>query len=175
VKASKQPRRGHLISALAIAAGALGVCAASPAFAVLGGQPLTAPSSATTTSAKAVVRAAGASGASGASAASAVNYTVRSTTLANGTVINEYLSAEGVVFGIAWHGPRVPNLSVLLGSYFPQYQQQLQAQRASGARGQVNVQGTDLVVQSGGHMGAFAGNAYLPQSLPAGVAASDIQ
>jgi hypothetical protein len=31
------------------------------------------------------------------------------------------------------------------------------------------------VVHSGGHMGAFAGQAWLPQALPAGVSGSDIQ
>jgi hypothetical protein len=174
VKAPKQSRHGHLASALAIVAGVLSVCAAAPAYAVLGGEPMSAPQGAT--SAKAVARAAVASGASNASAASATNYTVRSTTLASGTVVNEYLSAEGTVFGIAWHGPRVPDLAGLLGSYFPQYQQGLKAQRAArGGRGPVSVQDSGLVVDSGGHMGAFAGHAYLPQSLPAGVSASDIQ
>ncbi|SAK45969.1 hypothetical protein AWB76_00803 [Caballeronia temeraria] len=173
MKAPKQPRHGHLVSALAIVAGALG-CAAAPAYAVLGGQPMTAPEGASsTTSTNSVAHAAVASGASSASAS---NYTVRSTVLASGTVVNEYLSTEGVVFGIAWHGPRVPDLSSLLGSYFPQYQQGLKAQRAArGGRGPVSVQGSGLVVDSGGHMGAFAGSAYLPQSLPAGVSASDIQ
>nr|WP_232519232.1 DUF2844 domain-containing protein [Caballeronia insecticola] len=162
---------------LAIVAGALSVlCAAAPAYAVLGGEPMNAPQGALATSAKAVVHAAGASGASGASSASTSNYTVRTTTLASGTVVNEYLSTEGIVFGIAWHGPRVPNLPTLLGSYFPQYQQGLLAQRAArGGRGQVSVDDPGLVVNSGGHMGSFAGSAYLPQSLPAGVSASDIQ
>jgi hypothetical protein len=32
-----------------------------------------------------------------------------------------------------------------------------------------------LVVQSGGHMGAFSGRAWLPPALPAGVSGSDIQ
>jgi hypothetical protein len=174
VKAPKQPRHGHLVSALAFVAGALSVCAAAPAYAVLGGDPMSAPQGAT--SANAVARAAVASGASNASSTSASNYTVRSTTLASGTVINEYLSSEGVVFGIAWHGPRVPDLASLLGSYFPQYQQGLKAQRAArGGRGPVSVQDSGLVVESSGHMGAFAGSAYLPQSLPAGVSASDIQ
>ncbi|BCQ22024.1 DUF2844 domain-containing protein [Caballeronia sp. NK8] len=174
MKAPKQPRHGHLVSALAFVAGALSVCAAAPAYAVLGGDPMSAPQGAT--SANAVARAAVASGASNASSTSASNYTVRSTTLASGTVINEYLSSEGVVFGIAWHGPRVPDLASLLGSYFPQYQQGLKAQRAArGGRGPVSVQDSGLVVESSGHMGAFAGSAYLPQSLPAGVSASDIQ
>jgi hypothetical protein len=177
VKAPKQSRHGHLMSALAIVAGALGVSAAAPAYAVLGGQPMAAPQGATAeSSTAAVARAAVASGASSASTTSASNYTVRTTTLASGTVINEYLSTEGVVFGIAWHGPRMPDLASLLGSYFPQYQQGLKAQRAArGGRGPVSVQDSGLVVDSGGHMGSFAGSAYLPQSLPAGVSASDIQ
>ncbi|EKS68959.1 hypothetical protein BURK_028055 [Burkholderia sp. SJ98] len=165
------------MSALAIVAGALGVSAAAPAYAVLGGQPMAAPQGATAeSSTAAVARAAVASGESSASTTSASNYTVRTTTLASGTVINEYLSTEGVVFGIAWHGPRMPDLASLLGSYFPQYQQGLKAQRAArGGRGPVSVQDSGLVVDSGGHMGSFAGSAYLPQSLPAGVSASDIQ
>ncbi|WP_144403734.1 DUF2844 domain-containing protein [Caballeronia zhejiangensis] len=177
MKAPKQSRLGHLMSALAIVAGALGVSAAAPAYAVLGGQPMAAPQGATAeSSTAAVARAAVASGESSASTTSASNYTVRTTTLASGTVINEYLSTEGVVFGIAWHGPRMPDLASLLGSYFPQYQQGLKAQRAArGGRGPVSVQDSGLVVDSGGHMGSFAGSAYLPQSLPAGVSASDIQ
>ncbi|WP_244814604.1 DUF2844 domain-containing protein [Caballeronia sp. Lep1P3] len=172
MKELKQPRHGHLTTALALVAGALGVCAIGPAHAALGSQPLTAPQGAT--AANAVVHAA--TGASGASASAAANYSVRTTTLASGTVINEYVSSGGTVFGIAWRGPRVPDLSTLLGSYFPQYKQGLLAQRAErGGRGAVSVEGSDLVVHSSGHMGAFAGNAYLPQSLPAGVSASDIQ
>ncbi|SAK84545.1 DUF2844 domain-containing protein [Caballeronia ptereochthonis] len=173
MKAPKQSRHGHLAKALAFAASALSVCAAAPAYAVLGGEPMNAPQGATATSAKAVAHAATASGASSTSAS---DYTIRSTTLASGTVINEYLSAQGTVFGIAWKGPRVPDLASLLGSYFPQYQQGLKAQRAArGGRGPVSVQDSGLVVESDGHMGAFAGRAYLPQSLPAGVSASDIQ
>jgi hypothetical protein len=173
VKASKQPRRGHLSTALAIVAGVLGVCAAAPAFAVLGGDPLTAPDGATSTNAT-VHAAVAASGASAATATS--TYTVHSITLASGTIVNEYVSTAGTVFGIGWSGPRVPNLPTLLGSYFTQYQQGVTAERAArGGRGPVNVQGSGLVVQSGGHMGAFTGRAYLPDALPAGVSASDIQ
>jgi hypothetical protein len=32
-----------------------------------------------------------------------------------------------------------------------------------------------LVVETGGHMGAFVGRAYLPQALPQGVSADDIK
>jgi hypothetical protein len=175
VKASKHTSRGRLSAARALIAGAIGMCAAASAFAALGDGATAAPQGATT--AATVMRTAKASSASGASGAAATtNYSVNSMTLASGTVINQYLSSDGVVFGIAWKGPRVPDLATLLGSYFPQYQQGLLAQRtARGGRGPVSVQDSGLVVHSGGHMGAFSGVAYLPQSLPAGVSASDIQ
>ncbi|MDR5832687.1 DUF2844 domain-containing protein [Caballeronia sp. LZ034LL] len=173
MKAPKQTRHGRLTKVLAGAVGALCVWAAAPAYAVLGGSAMPPPQGSTTPTVKAVARAATASGAS---SSSATGYTVRSTLLPSGTTIDEYLSAQDVVFGIAWKGPRMPDLVSLLGSYFPQYQQGLKAQRAArGGRGPVSVQGSGLVVESGGHMGAFQGRAYLPQSLPAGVNASDIQ
>lgn len=147
----------------------LGLLVVSPAYAVLGGAPMTPPAGSTVNNA---VSHAAASSAS----ASASSYTVRTTTLAVGTVVNEYVGTDGVVFGIAWQGPRIPDLPTLLGSYFPQYVQGIQNQRANGGgRGPVSVAGSALVVRSGGHMGAFAGQAYLPQSLPAGVSPSDIQ
>jgi hypothetical protein len=104
------------------------------------------------------------------------SYTLRSTTLSNGTVVNEYVSSDGVVFGITWRGERIPDLPGLLGTYFPQYLQGLKAQReARGGRGPVNVQDVGLVVISEGQMRSFAGKAYLPDKLPAGVSGSDIQ
>jgi hypothetical protein len=112
-----------------------------------------------------------------ASAASAPSsYTLRETTLGNGTVVREYLAADGTVFGLAWRGPQMPNLNDLLGTYFPQYLAGVEAVRAArGGHGPVAVEQGSLVVHSGGHMGAFAGQAWLPQALPAGVSGTDIQ
>jgi len=112
----------------------------------------------------------------GASSSATAPYTIRQTTLASGTVVREYLSSDGTTFGVAWNGPRMPDLSALLGSYFPQYVSTSRANReARGMRGPGVVNGSGLVVRSGGHMGAFFGEAWLPQALPAGVAASDIK
>jgi hypothetical protein len=145
---------------------------AIPAHAVLGGVPMTPPSGATTSGA---VSHAAVAAASGASAPAVAPYTVRTTTLSSGTTVHEYLGSDGAVFGIAWRGPTIPDLPTLLGTYFPQYVQGIKAQRAQGAgRGPANVVGSDLVVRSAGHMGAFAGHAYLPQALPAGVTGRDI-
>jgi hypothetical protein len=155
----------------------LSLLVVSPAYAVLGGAPMTPPAGSTVNNAVShAATSAVASSASASASASASSYTVRTTTLAVGTVVNEYVGTDGVVFGIAWQGPRIPDLPTLLGSYFPQYVQGIQNQRANGGgRGPVSVAGSALVVRSGGHMGAFAGQAYLPQSLPAGVSPSDIQ
>jgi hypothetical protein len=117
------------------------------------------------------------SAASSASASTSASYTVRETTLGNGTVVREYLAADGSVVGLAWRGPQMPDLNDLLGSYFPQYVAGVKAVRAArgGARGPVSVDQSGLVVRSGGHMGAFSGQAWLPPALPAGVSGSDIQ
>lgn len=145
---------------------------AAPAFAALGGAPTPAPTGATSSSLASVAHVA--SGA--ASTTSAALYTVTQTTFASGTVVREYVSTTGVVFGIAWGGPTMPNLPVLLGSYFGQFESARDALRAARpGRGPLVIELPGLVVRSGGHMGAFGGQAYLPSALPAGVSASDIQ
>ncbi|WP_233851731.1 DUF2844 domain-containing protein [Paraburkholderia sp. HD33-4] len=172
------------ISALVLPCSILALTAAQSAHAALGSAPLTPPSDASVSSR--VVQPAGgstqgvmrseSSAASSTSSASA-SYTVRETTFGNGTVVREYLGASGAVFGIAWHGPQMPDLSDLLGSYFPQYVAGVKAVRAArgNARGPVAVDDSGIVVRSGGHMGAFSGVAWLPSALPAGVSGSDIQ
>lgn len=146
--------------------------AAAPASAALGGAPTPPPTGAVSSSVGPVAHVA--SGA--ASATSAATYTVTQTTFASGTVVREYASAAGAVFGIAWGGPVMPNLPVLLGTYFPQFDSARNALRAARpGRGPLLIELPGLVVHSGGHMGAFGGQAYLPSALPAGVSASDIQ
>lgn len=103
---------------------------------------------------------------------SSVPYTVNETTLSSGTIVREYVAQSGTVFAIAWHGPQT-----LLGAYFSAYLQGLSDARAAmgGGYGPLAVQQSGLVVQTGGHMGAYTGRAYLPQALPQGFNADDIQ
>jgi hypothetical protein len=90
-----------------------------------------------------------------------------------GTTVREYVSPAGMVFGVAWQGTAMPDLRQLLGAYFDQYVATAAARRTRRAPVLIELPG--LVVFSSGHMRAFAGKAYLPQSLPQGVAAEDIQ
>jgi hypothetical protein len=84
-----------------------------------------------------------------------------------GMTVREYVSPAGRVFAVAWDGPSVPDLSRLLGAYAEHYRE-MQKQRSSLSMRTATEDAT-LVVQSGGHLRAFAGRAYLPAELPAGV------
>jgi hypothetical protein len=111
------------------------------------------------------------------------SYTVHEIQGSGGTVVREYVSTGGKVFGVAWQGPWVPDMRQLLGNYFDQFaranQAQAQANQAqNGARmrrGPVLIDVPGLVVQIGGHPRAFAGRAYVPEMLPSGVGAENIQ
>lgn len=91
----------------------------------------------------------------------------------SGHVIREYVSPSGTVFGIAWQGASKPDLKQLLGDHFEEIQQAMQ--RRGVRRGPVVINEPGVVFEMGGHMRAFAGRAYLPQLLPAGVPADAIR
>jgi Protein of unknown function (DUF2844) len=93
----------------------------------------------------------------------------------NNVVVREYESG-GKVFGVAWQGPTRPDLQQLLGTYFQQFTQAAQAQKAQRkARGPLTINEPGLVVQMAGHMRSFVGRAYVPGMLPSGVQAQEIQ
>ena len=104
---------------------------------------------------------------------SALQYTVHEIQSSSGTLVKEYVSAQGLVFAVAWQGPLMPDLQQVLGSHFDDYMAAAKSRRAG--RGPVHVRQPGLVVQSGGHMRAFSGRAYIPQLLPAEVTVDDIR
>ena len=105
-----------------------------------------------------------------------VAYTVEQMTTASGIAVNEYVGPDGRVFAATWRGRRPPDLSVLLGPYFAQYQD---AASAGGltAHGlhHASVHGNDVVVEMAGHMRDMSGRAFLPAMLPHGVEQSEIR
>ncbi len=104
------------------------------------------------------------------------SYTVHAIQGANGTILNEYQSADGNVFAVAWHGPFLPDMRQILGSYYDQYSQARQAQNGlRRGRHPIVINEPGLVVLIGGHPHSFAGKAYVPGKLPQGMRAEDIQ
>jgi hypothetical protein len=100
-------------------------------------------------------------------------YTMHELQVPAGTTVREYVAPTGIVFGVAWVGPSMPDLRQLLGTHFDDYVAALAARRT--VRGPVLIQLPGLVVQSGGRMRAFSGKAYVPESLPPGMSADDVR
>jgi len=96
----------------------------------------------------------------------AVNYSVTTSTLDSGTVVREYATSAGVVFGVTWDGPIIPDLKTLLGSHFTTMTTAAAARPRAG-HSRLDVTGSDIVIQSGGHMRAYNGKAWIPSALPA--------
>jgi len=96
-----------------------------------------------------------------------------------GTVVDEYVSPAGAVFAVSWRGQFPPPMQQILGTYFEQYSAALQshanqAPKMFGHR-PLNIQEQGLVVQTGGHMRAHMGRAYLPDLVPQGVTVDEIR
>jgi hypothetical protein len=100
-----------------------------------------------------------------------------------GTVVNEYLSSSGTVFAVTWHGPFMPDMQQIMGSYFQQYSAALSSQASSQASSQprqygrhpLDIRRPGLVVQTGGHMRAHWGRVYIPALTPEGVSPEQLQ
>ncbi len=105
--------------------------------------------------------------------AQAEGYTVHEMQSQSGVIVREYASPSGKVFAVSWEGPFMPDLRQLLGSHFDQFAEAAQARRPRGGPLFINEPG--LVVESGGHMRAFFGRAYVPEMIPSGVRAEAIR
>ena len=93
-----------------------------------------------------------------------------------GSIVHEYVSSEGKVFAVAWRGPSMPPMQQILGTYFQQFSDGVQAHHAAHVgRSPLNIQEPGLVVQSSGHPRGYFGRAYVPQMLPQGVTPDQIR
>jgi hypothetical protein len=90
--------------------------------------------------------------------------------------IKEYYQvAGGPVFAVSWRGQAHPDLSKLLGSYWPEVQQAFSSQRPPSRRPYNRYTTANVVVEKAGVMGNLSGRAYIPSMLPPGVDPEDFQ
>ena len=101
-------------------------------------------------------------------------YKLHEITDPSGSVVREYVSPAGTVFGVSWQGPFVPNMQQLLGTYFTHLQQYAQAQTGHHG-GPLIIKKDNFVFTSGGHMRWFQGRAYVPSLLPTNLSAEVVQ
>lgn len=102
-------------------------------------------------------------------------YKVHELTAANGATIREYVSPQGLVFGVTWQGSVMPDMQQLLGAYVTNLQAAPQAQtQVRHLRGLI-VKTKDFVYVSGGHMRFWKGRAYVPSLVPSNVSTEVVQ
>jgi hypothetical protein len=102
-------------------------------------------------------------------------YSVREISAETGMHVREFLNQDGVVFAVSWSGPALPDLQQILGTHFAEYSAALAALTHPGFHRSVRVASSGLIVESGGHLRAYAGRAYLPALVPAGVTPADLR
>ena len=106
------------------------------------------------------------------SSANRVGYRVHEIQLPSGTLLREFVSPDGNVFGVAWKGRYPPNLQQALGKYFDSYLSG--AKLAHADRTHLQIQGSDLVVQVQARMRAYSGRAYIPAAVPSSFNLGDL-
>jgi hypothetical protein len=102
-------------------------------------------------------------------------YTVREIAGESSMDVQEFTNNRGVVFAVSWSAPVIPDLRLLLGSYFGRYTDALARLRQAGIHRTVRIDSPELVVESSGHLRAYRGLAYLPSEVPAGVTTTELQ
>jgi hypothetical protein len=107
--------------------------------------------------------------------ASARQFEIEEITADSSIRVREFLNRSGVVFAVSWSGPVMPDLQPLLGAHFAAYRAGLAALSHPGLHRSVRIASPELVVESGGHLRAYTGRAYLPALIPAGVTVTDLR
>lgn len=103
-------------------------------------------------------------------------YTLHEMQAEGGVIVREYVSQQGKVFGVTWEGPARPDLRQLLGQYYEQFVNAVEAAKSQQVgRRPLAIQEPDLVVQFSGHQRAYTGRAYVPQMVPSGMRAEEIR
>ncbi|MGD0222284.1 MAG: DUF2844 domain-containing protein [Terriglobia bacterium] len=100
-------------------------------------------------------------------------YNLHQITMKDGSVVNEFVSPAGIVFGISWQSHFMPNLQQLLGAHMADLQQ---GQRTRVVpRRAVTIQTDNFVFSSFGHMRSFRGRSYVPGLVPANLTPEVVQ
>jgi len=95
-------------------------------------------------------------------------YTVHELISPHGLVVKEFVSSQGMVFGVTWQAPHMPNLQQLLGGdNMIELHQALSSRPRYHSGAPLIVRTPKLVFVSGGHMRSFHGYAYVPGLIPA--------
>jgi hypothetical protein len=102
-----------------------------------------------------------------------VGYNMHKITTSDGSVVNEFVSPAGTVFGVSWTAHFMPNLHQLLGTHLADLQQGQVTHRVP--RRAITIQSDNFVFSSVGHLRFFRGRAYVPGLVPANLTPEVVQ
>ncbi len=102
-------------------------------------------------------------------------YKVHQLTVSNGTIVREYVSPKGMVFGIAWQAAFMPDMHQLLGNYLTAFQTATPAQTKSRRMRSIIVTTDDFVFVNNGRLRFWKGCAYVPSLMPSNVSAEVVR
>lgn len=103
------------------------------------------------------------------------SYKVHQLTTENGPTVREYVSPQGVVFGVAWQGRFMPNVNQLLGTYVENLQTATADQTHIQRRRGITVKTGDFVYSNFCHLQNCTGRAYVPALVPSSVSAEVVR
>ena len=91
-------------------------------------------------------------------------------------VVREYVSADGRVFGVAWHGMFTPNMQQILGTYVQQFSAAVaDAHSKYVGRRPLSIHQPGLVVELSGHIHDYYGRVFVPTLVPQGVDSREVK
>jgi hypothetical protein len=96
-------------------------------------------------------------------------YKVHELANTEGAVVREFVSPEGTVFGITWHGRSTPDMNQLLGNYANNFETATRDQTHIVPRRGITIKTNDFVYTNFCRMGVCTGSAYAPKLLPSNV------
>lgn len=102
-------------------------------------------------------------------------YKVHELTNAEGTIVREYLSPQGSVFGITWQGHSTPDMNQLLGTYVSSFQTATPAQTQIRHLRGITIKTSDFVYSNFCRLRMCKGSAYVPSLVPSNVSVEVIR
>lgn len=96
-------------------------------------------------------------------------YKVHELANTEGAVVREYVSPEGTVFGITWHGRSTPDMNQLLGNYLNNFETATRDQTHIVPRRGITIKKNDFVYTNFCRMEVCSGSAYAPKLVPSNV------
>jgi hypothetical protein len=99
------------------------------------------------------------------------NYKVHELTTADGATVREYVSPQGSVFGVTWHGHSAPDMNQVLGTYVNNMQTATPEQTKIQPRRGITVKTKDFVYSNFCRLRMCSGSAYVPSLMPSNVSA----